>query len=150
MKNTKTAIRMKAQETFQKHLDYLSSGKIDQWMDLWNENGVLEFPFHLSVYPEKVEGKTAIREYIKHFPDYLEIKFSRPKFHETEDPNLVIAEFTGDGKMKTTGRPYIQRYISVLKTTDGKIDLYEDFWNPLVLQNALGEGNQYAGAEANL
>lgn len=139
-----------AQQTFQNHLDYLSSGRIDEWMSLWNEGGTLEFPFRLPIYPAKVTGKEKIREYIKHFPDYLEITFSAPTFHKTEDPNLVIAEFTGAGKMKTTGLPYNQTYVSIVKTSNGKIDSYKDFWDPMVLMNALGEGNEYKGATASV
>jgi uncharacterized protein len=150
MSNDRDQVRAKARDTFHKHLDYLSSGRTDEWVGLWNENGVLEFPFRLSIYPEKVTGKNEIREYIRHFPDYLEVVFSAPSFYDTEDPSLVIAEFEAKGKMKTTGNPYNQRYISVVKTSGGKIDFYRDFWDPVVLQTALGQGNQYAGAAANL
>ncbi|KYG60633.1 isomerase [Bdellovibrio bacteriovorus] len=150
MKTKNESIRTKAQETFEKHLEYLSTGNISAWMALWNEGGVLEFPFGLKEYPAQVSGNEAIHEYIRHFPNYLKIEFTKPTYHLTEDPNLVIAEFKGFGKMVTNGRPYNQTYISVVKTTNGKIDTYKDFWNPLVLQTALGENNKYDGATANM
>ena len=139
-----------AQQTFQNHLDYLSSGRVDEWVSLWDEKGVLEFPFPLPVYPNKVEGKSQIREYMRHFPDTLKVEFSKPVFHRTEDPELVVAEFTAKGTMLTTGRPYNQTYISLVYTKNGKITLYKDFWNPLVAMIALGENNNYKGAEATM
>lgn len=143
-------IRTTAQQTFQNHLDYLSSGRVEDWVNLWDEKGVLEFPFPLPVYPEKVEGKPMIREYMRHFPETLKVEFSKPIFHRTEDPELVIAEFTAKGEMLTTKRPYNQTYISLVYTKNGKITLYKDFWNPLVALQALGENNNYKGAVATM
>jgi hypothetical protein len=143
-------IRAKAQQAFQNHLDYLSSGRIEDWVNLWTEDGILEFPFKLPVYPDKVEGKQMIREYMRHFPDTLKVEFSKPIFHRTEDPTLVIAEFTAKGRMIESGRPYNQTYISVFYTKDGKIARYKDFWDPLVVLNALGENKNYKGALATL
>ncbi|QDK38563.1 nuclear transport factor 2 family protein [Bdellovibrio sp. NC01] len=147
---TQEQIRQTAQQTFQNHLDYLSSGRVEDWVNLWSENGILEFPFKLPVYPDKVEGKAMIREYMNHFPDTLKVEFSKPVFHRTEDPTLVIAEFTARGHMLTSGREYNQTYISVVYTEDGKIARYKDFWDPLVALNALGENNNYKGATATM
>ncbi|MBO9666128.1 MAG: nuclear transport factor 2 family protein [Bdellovibrio sp.] len=148
--NTQDQVRAKAQQAFQNHLDYLSSGRVEDWVNLWTEDGILEFPFKLPVYPDKVEGKSMIREYMRHFPDTLKVEFSKPVFHRTEDPTLVIAEFTAKGQMLTTGNPYNQTYISVVYTKDGKIARYKDFWDPLVALTALGENNNYKGATATL
>ncbi len=41
--------------------------------------------------------------------------------------------------MKSTGKPYLQNYISVIETKDGKIVHYKDYWNPLVVLAALGD-----------
>lgn len=143
-------IRASAQQTFKDHLNHLSSGQIDDWIKLWAEDGILEFPFKLPIYPDKLEGRQKIREYMRHFPDTLTVAFSEPSFHRTEDPTLVIAEFTAKGKMIASGRPYNQTYISVVYTKNGKITRYKDFWDPLVALNALGEGNNYKGATATL
>lgn len=139
-------IKTQAQQTFQNHLDFLSTGRVDEWVSLWDEQGILEFPFPLPVYPSKVEGKDLIREYMRHFPETIKLEFSKPTYIPTEDPTLVIAEFTAKGKMLANGRPYNQTYISVVYTKDGKITKYKDFWNPLVAMTALGENNNYQGA----
>ncbi|UYL08850.1 nuclear transport factor 2 family protein [Bdellovibrio sp. SKB1291214] len=147
---TKEELRQQAQNTFQAHLDNLSSGKVDEWVNLWAEDGVLEFPFKLPVYPGQVEGKAMIREYMRHFPETIKLEFSKPTFHLTEDPELVVAEFTAKGHMLANGNPYNQTYISLVYTKDGKITRYKDFWDPLVAMTALGENNNYQGAIATL
>lgn len=132
------AIRTQAQQTFSKHLEYLSSGQIPSWVDLFADDGVLEFPYGTDDFPKKVAGKAALSEYMQNFPKHFAVEFTGLRFHETTDPTLVIAEFASEGRALSTGRPYNQAYISVVETRDGKITRYVDFWNPLVALQAMG------------
>lgn len=59
-----------------------------------------------------------------------------PQFHHAGD--VMIAEFSVEGSAVTTGRPYNQRYISVVTFRDDKIVTYRDYWNPVVAIEALG------------
>ncbi|MDQ1161387.1 ketosteroid isomerase-like protein [Chryseobacterium sp. SORGH_AS 447] len=131
-------IRNAAQKTFKDHLELLSSGQIEKWVDLFTENGILEFPYGPADFPKMIEGKTALFEYMQNFPKHFKVVFENLYFHATENPNLVIAEFSSQGKAVHTGKPYNQRYISVVTTDDeGKILKYVDFWNPLVAMEAI-------------
>ncbi|GAA4273460.1 nuclear transport factor 2 family protein [Aquimarina gracilis] len=134
-----TEIQNTAQQTFRSHLTYLSSGKIREWVNLFTENGILEFPYGPQGFPKKIEGKKALYEYMKNFPKHFKVEFINLFFHPTANPNLVIAEFESNGIALSTGNPYQQKYISIVKTTDeGKIFSYIDFWNPIVAMEALG------------
>jgi len=136
--NTKEQIRNAAQQTFKNHLEFLSSGRIEEWVDLFKEDGILEFPYGPKDFPTSVSGKKELYEYMKNFPDHIEVKFDNLHFHATEEPTLVIAEFTSDGHAVSTGKPYIQKYISVVTTDEeGKIIRYVDFWNPMVALEAI-------------
>lgn len=136
--NTKEQIRNAAQQTFKNHLEFLSSGRIEEWVDLFKEDGILEFPYGPKDFPTSVSGKKELYEYMKNFPNHFEVKFDNLHFHATEEPTLVIAEFTSDGHALSTGKPYIQKYISVVTTDDeGKIIRYVDFWNPMVALEAI-------------
>ncbi|MEV5355814.1 nuclear transport factor 2 family protein [Streptomyces sp. NPDC085946] len=134
------SVRAAAQETFRSHLDRLSAGRIPEWVDLFTEEGVLEFPYGPDGYPTRVAGKEELLAYMKNFPEHFEVEFTDLRFHETVDPSLVIAEFKSVGTARATGRPYNQTYISVVETVDGKISRYVDFWNPLIAIKALGGG----------
>lgn len=136
--NTKEQIKTAAQNAFKNHLEYLSSGRIEKWVDLFDENGILEFPYGPKDFPRRVKGKSELFEYMKNFPKHFKVQFDNLHFHPTEDPALVIAEFTSDGHAISTGKPYIQKYISVVTTDEaGKILKYVDFWNPLVALEAI-------------
>lgn len=64
-------IRNAAQKTFKDHLELLSAGQIEKWVDLFTENGILEFPYGPADFPKMIEGKTALFEYMQNFPKHL-------------------------------------------------------------------------------
>lgn len=132
-------IKNKAEQAFKNHLIYLSSGRIKEWVDLFTDQGILEFPYATKGYPNKVQGKTELYEYMKNFPNNFKIEFRNLHFHPTANPNLVIAEFESDGIAISTKNPYQQKYISIFTTDDdGKIEKYVDFWNPIIAMESLG------------
>lgn len=89
-----------------------------------------------------MKGKKELFDYMVNFPKHFQVKFTDLYFHSTEDPALVIAEFKSDGKALSTGKGYLQKYISVVRTTDeGKITSYVDLWNPLTAMEALDISN---------
>ncbi|WP_327107784.1 nuclear transport factor 2 family protein [Nonomuraea glycinis] len=135
------SVRAAAQQTFRDHLDHLSSGRFAEWVDLFAEEGVLEFPYAPKGYPAQVAGKQDLLVHLKSFSENFRVEFTDLRFHETTDPSLVIAELKSEGVALETGRPYNQTYISVVETKDGKISRYVDFWNPQVAAEALGGGN---------
>ena len=58
----------------------------------------------------------------------------------------VIFEFSCAGAGAKTGEPYNQSYISVVTLRDGRIARYRDYWNPLVVVQALGDPEAAAAA----
>lgn len=135
---TKEQIRELAQQAFKNHLEYLSSGRIAEWVDLFTNDGVLEFPYGPADFPKKVAGKKALYDYMKNFPEHFKVTFENLHFHATEEPTLVIAEFTSAGHAISTGKPYDQKYISVVTTNEnGEIIKYVDFWNPMTALEAI-------------
>ena len=63
-----------------------------------------------------------------------------PVVHHSRDGGVVVMEFEGTGRGARTGRAYHQRYISVFTVRGGRITVYRDYWNPLVVLRSVGEG----------
>jgi ketosteroid isomerase-like protein len=57
-----------------------------------------------------------------------------------QDPNVAVVELSTRGRAISTGRPFHQSYVIVFETKDGKIWRFREYWNPLVLIEAFGEG----------
>ncbi|MEU0796799.1 nuclear transport factor 2 family protein [Amycolatopsis sp. NPDC005961] len=120
-------------------IDLLLKHDMSGFAGLWAEDGVLEFPFAGPGYPKRVEGREAITEYLRDYPNLLDIREVVAKtVHETTDPAVVVAEFTVAGVVVATGKPYELSYIAVITVEDGEIRHYRDYWSPLAAAEVLG------------
>ncbi|MGA4964127.1 nuclear transport factor 2 family protein [Streptomyces pseudogriseolus] len=133
-----TRTRTATRQAFLDHLDHLAAGRVDEWVELFTEDGVLEFPYAPPGYPTRLQGRDELRAHMAAFPKAFRVEMKDVRIHETVDPTLVIAELRCEGVALETGRPYDQTYISVVETRDGRISRYVDYWNPLVAMEALG------------
>jgi len=127
-----------AREVFARGMDLAAEGRTRDWAGLFAEDGVLEFPFPPPGFTTRVVGRSEVYEHMKHLPELLEVRFSAPLFHDTTDPDLVIAEFTSDNVAVATGREFRQSHLAVVWFRAGEIVRYRDFWNPWVFIETLG------------
>jgi len=61
------------------------------------------------------------------------------KLHQTQDPEVVIAEIRAKGTVTTTGRSFTATSIQILRIREGHIVLFRDFADPRVLADVIGE-----------
>jgi uncharacterized protein len=133
-------VRAAAQQVFRNHLDTLSCGRGTEWVDLFTEDAVLEFPYAPAGYPAQVVGRSDLLQHMESFSKNFRVEFVDLRFHETVDPTQVIAEVKSRGVALETGRPYDQSYVCLVETTAGRISRFVDYWNPQVVAEALGGG----------
>ncbi|MEU5260871.1 nuclear transport factor 2 family protein [Amycolatopsis sp. NPDC021455] len=120
-------------------LDLLLKHDMAGFAGLWAPDGVLEFPFAGPGYPARVEGRDAIREYLRDHPNLLDIREVTAKtVHETADPAVVVVEFTVAGVVVASRKPYELSYVAVITVEDGEIRRYRDYWSPLAAAGVLG------------
>jgi ketosteroid isomerase-like protein len=118
-------------------LQALTRKDVSKWPALFEEAGVQEFPFAPEGSPGRIEGRSAIAAYLKDYPEKFDLhRIGQPIWHH--DGNTAIVEFTVEGVAVPTGRPYHQRYVSVIEHRHGQITRYVDYWNPQVVADALG------------
>lgn len=122
-------------------LDALTRGDVAPWPALFTEDGVQEFPYSPEGYPKRIEGRQAIADYLADYPKKFKLdRIVPPVFHPSE--GVLVLEFGVEGTALQTGKPYNQRYVSVIEYRDGRITRYVDYWNPLVVMEALGGADQ--------
>ncbi|MDV3249845.1 nuclear transport factor 2 family protein [Devosia sp. BK] len=125
-------------QSFSAMLRYALADRVDQnaptYIDMVADDVVMEFPYALPDMVKRVDGKEALRAYLKNVGDMITIDaLDNVAVLRTEDPDVTIVEFEGVGTVKASGKPYEQRYISVIRTRQGKIVHYKDYWNPVAL-----------------
>lgn len=106
----------------------------EAFLELFDEKVSFEFPYAPAPYAARLNGKEELKAHLLGLKGLFKItSFSEPVIHRSADGPVFTAEFEGRGVMLESGKPYDQRYISVIELQDGKIIRYQDYWNPLSL-----------------
>ncbi|MGP4008494.1 nuclear transport factor 2 family protein [Streptomyces sp. 4N124] len=121
-------------DLFRHGLSLLLDKNIPAWVDLWSDDGVMEFPFAPEGWPRRLEGKAAVADYMRDYPEHIDLHdFPSLKIHETTEPTTVVVEMRGTGRLVKSGAPFDMTYIAVVTVEDGLLTQYRDYWNPLAL-----------------
>ncbi|UNS99661.1 nuclear transport factor 2 family protein [Streptomyces tubbatahanensis] len=121
-------------------LDLLLHKEMDQFCDMWAEDGTVEIPFAAPGAISHMAGRETIRSYLTHYCDHQLIDdLPHVHIHETTDPEVVIAEWTAHGTTVSTGKKYEMKYIIVITVRDGKVVNYRDYFSPLLAARAAND-----------
>ena len=115
------------------------------FFDLLAGDVVFEFIITVPGYPRRVAGRDNLIELYRgyHMSFFLDRCFDL-RTHRSDDSTVTL-EYASEGKAVATGRPYSNRYISVVTIKDRKIVHWRDYLDPLRVFAAL-EGADGAGA----
>ena len=139
------------QNILQSYLFLFSQQRWDEWIDLWADDGVLEFPFAPPGRRRRYVGKTDILAYMKAVAVRMEGRIKSEGLdyfhvHPMLDPAMSCVEMGVKGRILETDAPYLQKYISIIETRGGKLSLYREYWNPLVSMDANGGRDAWTAA----
>jgi len=124
-------------------LRHLLEKNMDAWVDTFAEDAVFELPFAPPNYPQRLEGKAAIYDYVKDYAKHIDLqRFNEVVVHPTRDPAVLLVEAEVEGRVVATGQPYQVRYVWVITEAAGKIVRQRDYWNPLAVVDALGGADE--------
>ena len=70
---------------------------------------------------------------------FAQVKYEVVDITTTTDPDYLIAEVQGRNVIKSTGLPYENYYLMMVRFRDGKVVEWREFSNPLVMSRARGE-----------
>lgn len=131
-------------DLYHRGLRLLLDKDIDAWVELWDAEGVLEFPFAPPGWPRRLDGKAAVADYMRGYADHIDLHdFPDVEVHRTTAPETVVVEMRGVGRLVKTGDPFDMNYIAVVTVRNGLIVHYRDYWNPLAVQ---GPATHFTGS----
>ena len=134
---------LQRQQTKQTVIDFLTSLEdkdMDKFASVWAEDAVQDMPFSPAGVPLRVTGKANL---IQHYAAWPEISgkanfTDHLVFYPLQDATMVFAEWRGHVEIIPTGRIYEQRYGGLFQVVDGKIELFREYYDPIVFQYAFG------------
>ena len=121
-------------------LTSLEDKDMEKFASVWAEDAVQDMPFSPDGFPKRVEGKANL---IKHYAAWPETSgkayfTEHLVFYPMQDSTMVFAEWRGDVDIIPTGRKYKQRYGGLFHVVDGKIELFREYYDPIVFKYAFG------------
>jgi uncharacterized protein len=142
---TENALRNTNEQTIRDFLRLLAEKNLDAWIELWIEDAVQEMPFSPPGFPTKLEGREALYKHYSNLPQaFGRIAFPDLVIHAMLDPNWVMAEYRGEIDVLATDRPYNNHYCGLFHLQAGRITLFREYYNPLVLKEAFGDPAELA------
>ncbi|MCC9310995.1 nuclear transport factor 2 family protein [Kitasatospora sp. RB6PN24] len=132
---------------FQKLLEGIQAARYVELADLYAEDAVVETVFE-PVGPRRSEGRAALAERFAavaaHSP--VELTPANVVIRETDDPEVIVAEWDYRVHHRVTGQNFESANIQVLRVRDGLIVHSRDFHDHLTLVVAGGELPQLVAA----
>ncbi|MCX5555575.1 nuclear transport factor 2 family protein [Streptomyces sp. NBC_00038] len=120
-----------AVDLLRRSLDRFLAKDMKGWADLCADDVVAEFPFAPEGTPVRLEGRDAVYEYLRNYPDVIDVRtLPSVRIHATDDPNLAVAEWSASGTVLTNGNAYEMSYATFVTIRDGLIVNYREYWNP--------------------
>ena len=117
----------------------IGQGRWDDWIELWADDGVLEFPFAPAGRRRSYQGKADILAYMKHATGRIAADaVTQMRFFPMRDPDIAVVELSIKGRALASGAPYNQSFVLFFELKNGKLSRYREYWNPLVTIDAMG------------
>jgi ketosteroid isomerase-like protein len=128
-----------ALEPFFRVIEEGLAGQVDggHFFNLLADDVVFEFIITVPGYPRRVVGREELIELYRsyHTTFFLDRCFDL-RVHRADDSTVTL-EYASEGRVVATGRPYGNRYISVITIRDRKIVHWRDYLDPLSVFAAL-------------
>jgi ketosteroid isomerase-like protein len=130
-----------AVDLLQRSLDTFLAKDMKGWTELCADDVVAEFPFAPEGSPARIEGRGALYEYLRGYPDLIDVReIPTVRIYSTDDENVAVADWSVSGRVLSNGNPYEMRYATFATFRDGLIVNYREYWNPQAFLKALGGG----------
>ncbi|WP_030724167.1 nuclear transport factor 2 family protein, partial [Streptomyces sp. NRRL F-2580] len=134
-------------EVFQRLIERIGAGRYTELAELYAEDAVVETVFE-PAGPRRIEGRAALGERfaLVAASSPVELTPANVVVRETDDAEVVVAEFDYHVRHRVTGRTFEAANIQVLRVRDGLIVSSRDYHDHLALIVADGKLPQLVAA----
>jgi uncharacterized protein len=114
----------------------------EDYFDLLADDVVFDYVISVPGYPRHVEGRQHIIDLYSGYDDYVNVH-SADNLRVYRDPeaSVVVLEYEVHGKSVQTGRPYDNRFVSIITIKDRQVTHWRDYLDPIAIFNATGWPN---------
>ncbi|MET9959956.1 nuclear transport factor 2 family protein [Streptomyces sp. NPDC006326] len=126
-------------EVFQKLIEGIAAGRYTELAELYAEDAVVETVFE-PVGPRRFEGRAVLKERFAQVAAHSPVELTplNVVVRETDDAEVVVAEFDYRVHHRVTGKTFESANVQVLRVRDGLIVGSRDYHDHLALAVASG------------
>jgi ketosteroid isomerase-like protein len=118
-------------------LDGLVDG--DDYFDLLADDVVFEYVISVPGYPKRVEGRHGVIDLYSDYGDYMTMHTAdNLRAYRDQEACVAVLEYEVHGESVQTGRPYDNRFVSIITIKNRKVTHWRDYLDPVAVFNASG------------
>ncbi len=118
-------------------LEGLADG--EDYFDLLADDVVVEYVISVPGYPRRVEGRQAVIDLYSGYDDYMSVHTAdNLRVYWDPEASVAVLEYEVHGKSVLTGRPYSNRFASIITVKDRKVTHWRDYLDPIAVFDASG------------
>jgi ketosteroid isomerase-like protein len=117
----------------------------EDYFDLLADDVVFEYVISVPGYPKRVEGRQNIIDLYSDYNSFMTVR-SADSLRVYRDPavSVVVLEYEVHGESVQTGRPYDNRFVSIITVKGRKVTYWRDYLDPIAVFDAAGWPNSSA------
>jgi uncharacterized protein len=124
-------------------LEGLADG--EDYFDLLADDVTFEYVISVPGYPRHVKGRQNIIDLYSNYDDYMTVHTAdNLRVYRDPEASVVVLEYEVHGESVQTGRPYNNRFISIITVKDNKVTHWRDYLDPTAVFDAAGWPNTRA------
>ena len=118
-------------------LEGLADG--EDYFDLLADDAVFEYVISVPGYPRRVEGRQDVIDLYSGYDDYMTVHTAdNLRVYRDPQTSVVVLEYEVHGESVLTGRPYNNRFASIITVKDRKVSHWRDYLDPIAVFDASG------------
>jgi ketosteroid isomerase-like protein len=114
----------------------------EDYFDLLVDDVVFEYVISVPGYPRRVEGRQNIIDLYSNYSDYMTVHTAdNLRVYRDPEASVVVLEYEVHGESVQTGRPYNNRFVSIISVKHNKVTHWRDYLDPIAVFDAAGWPN---------
>jgi len=110
----------------------------EHFFDIVADDVVYEVLYNFPGWPRAIQGRAGLMAAFRGYVDNIALQSADKLIaHKTDDGHVVVIEYEVHGTILATGVKYDNRFCSIIKIENRKIEQWRDYMDSLAAWNAL-------------
>ena len=106
----------------------------EDYFDLLADDVVFEYVISVPGYPRRVEGRQDVIDLYSGYDDYMTVHTAdNLRVYRDPEASVAVLEYEVHGESAQTGRPYNNRFVSIITVKNHKVTHWRDYLDPIAV-----------------